>query len=148
MFQKHFRSWGARLRVRLLEFVPRKMIRLFEHEEAHAAGLFRPSLRDERLVREKAEAYFRSKWTPGIYAKKDINPKLQDFYGFFDEMLLKEIESSDAYSVLHCCLSQYERTHNINEMARRNELSQRDLEFWQSSCKHQRRALKYIAEAS
>lgn len=146
MFQKHFRSWGAWLHLRLLEFVPSRMIRLFEHEEAHAAGLFRPSLRDERMVREKAETYFRSKWSPGVYVGNEINPKLQDFYGFFAGMLLKEIESSDAYSVLHCCLSQYERSHNINEMAKRNKLSQRDLAFWQGNCKHHRRALKYIAE--
>lgn len=99
------------------------------------------------MLRNEAEAHFRSVFKPGEYVGREIvNRALQHHFGFYANKLSCILPSIASRDYIEFVLHQYEQCVLVNQFPAGNSLSEQGSISWQQIGPKLRRALKYLAE--
>jgi len=109
--------------------------------------IFRPGWRATIMLRNEAEAHFRSVFKPGEYVGREIvNRALQHHFGFYANKLSDILPSIASRDYIEFVLHQYEQSVLVDQFPTGNSFSEQNSISWQQTGSKLRRALKYLAE--
>jgi len=109
--------------------------------------IFRPRPEAEVAARYEAERHLRSVYPAGTYTNDgEINDILHHQFAHFETVLHTEIAKSASFDLIEFLLAQYDASSQIEELHKRNELSDSDRGYWAEQGPAIRRSIKYLAE--
>ena len=110
-------------------------------------GVFRPGWRATIILRNEAEAHFRSAFKPGVYEGGEIaNRALKHHFAFYADRLTRILPTIASRDYIEFVLHQYEQSVTVNQLDNDNRLTKQEASQWQKTGPKLRRALKYLAE--
>ena len=117
------------------------------HVQFGGANVFRPGWKATISLRNEAEEHFRAKFKPGTYRGRDaVNDALQHHFAFYAKKLGNILPCITSRDYLEFILYQYDRSAEVESLAKDGRLKEHEEEEWQRTGPTLRRALKYLAE--
>lgn len=109
--------------------------------------LLRPGHIAEILLRSDAEKHFRARYSPGIVSgKENVNDVFRHHFAFYADTLNRVLSPIASRDFIELLLGQYDRSCEIDLLAKKGRLSPERNTRWQHLGPVLRRALKYLAE--
>lgn len=117
------------------------------YETIGSVDILRPSPKTRMLIREKAEAHLRTKYSPGTYTdKQTCNEILQHIFKFYEAELERVVQLVATSRWVGELLFQYEESGRVSQAYKRNELSKSDHQYWSSIGAVHRQSIDLICE--
>lgn len=117
------------------------------YEGFNGIQVLRPGHIAEILLRVDAEKNFRLRYSPGIVSGKgSVNDVFRHHFAFYAETLNRVLSSIASRDFIELLLGQYDRSCEIDLLAKKDQLSPERNARWQHLGPVLRRALKYLAE--
>ena len=109
--------------------------------------VLRPGHIAEILLRSDAEKHFRARYAPGIVTgKENVNDVYRHHFAFYADTLNRVLPPMASRDFIELLLGQYDRSVEIDLLAKKGQLSSERNTRWQHLGPVLRRALKYLAE--
>ena len=116
-------------------------------EDFGGIRVLRPGHIAEILLRSDAEKHFRARYAPGVATgKENVNDVSRHHFAFYADTLNRVLPSAASRDFIELLLGQYDRSSEIDLLAKKGQLSPERNTRWQHLGPVLRRALKYLAE--
>ena len=109
--------------------------------------VLRPGHIAEILLRSDAEKHFRARYAPGVVTgKENVNNVYRHHFAFYADTLNRVLPPIASRDFIELLLGQYDRSVEIDLLAKKGQLSPERDTRWQHLGPVLRRALKYLSE--
>ena len=116
-------------------------------EDFEGIQVLRPGHIAEILLRSDAEKHFRARYAPGVVrGKENVNEVYRHHFAFYADTLNRVLPPIASRDFIELLLGQYDRSVEIDLLAKRGQLSPERDTRWQHLGPVLRRALKYLSE--